>query len=584
MTDKETFSNHAINLRRQAEKKAAGITEKLENLSPEEIRRMLHELRVHQFELEMQNEELHATQLKLDAIRARYFRLYDLAPVGYCTISEEGLILEANLTAATLLGVNKGTLVRQPITRFIHKEDQDIYYLNRKNLHEANSAGTEQADATQTCELRMIKRDGALFWVRLEAVAGIDTDGAAVYRVLIIDITDKKRIEMEEAALEAQKQQIQKAESLGRMAGAVAHHFNNQLQVVTGNIELAMMNLPTESEVIKDLAEAVKASQRAAEMSSLMLTYLGQTPGKHDFMDLSEACRQSLHLLQAAAPKETLIESDFPVSGPVILANAGQIHHILTNLVTNAWESANNNRCDIGLSVKTVSPSTILSLKRFPIGWQPRDTAYACLEVSDTGRGIAGKNLEKIFDPFFSTKFIGRGLGLPVVLGIVRAHQGAISVESDPDRGSIFRVYFPVSAEEVPQQADKTAKNIKTEGCGAILVVDDEDHVRGMVKMMLKRLGYTVLEARDGIEAVEMLWRHLDKICCVVCDLTMPKMDGWKTLAALRSIYPGIPVVLSSGYDEAQVMAEDHAERPDAFLGKPYHLKKLRDTINRVLS
>jgi CheY-like chemotaxis protein len=102
--------------------------------------------------------------------------------------------------------------------------------------------------------------------------------------------------------------------------------------------------------------------------------------------------------------------------------------------------------------------------------------------------------------------------------------------------------------------------------------------------MMLKRLGYTVLEARDGIEAVEMLWRHLDKICCVVCDLTMPKMDGWKTLAALRSIYPGIPVVLSSGYDEAQVMAEDHAERPDAFLGKPYHLKKLRDTINRVLS
>ncbi|MGD9974208.1 MAG: ATP-binding protein [Desulfatirhabdiaceae bacterium] len=584
MTDKETFSNHAINLRRQAEKKAAGITEKLETLSPEEIRQMVHELRVHQFELEMQKEELLATQLELDAIRARYFNLYDLAPVGYCTISEQGLILEANLTAATLLGVNKGALIRQPITRFINKEEQDIYYLNRKNLHEANLAGPEQNGATQTCELRMIKRDGALFWVRLEAISAIDSDGTPVYRVLIIDITDKKRIEMEEAALKAQKQRILKTESLGRMAGAIAHHFNNQLQVVTGNLDLAMMNLPTESDAVKDLAEAVKASHQAAEMSSLMLTYLGQSPCTHDSLDLSEACRQSLHLLQAAAPKDTFIESNFPVSGPVILANAGQIHHILTNLVTNAWESANNNRCDIRLSVKTVSPANILSLNRFPVDWQPRDTSYACLEVSDTGRGIAEKDFEKIFDPFFSTKFIGRGLGLPVVLGIVRAHQGAISVESDPDRGSIFRVYFPVSAEQVPQQADKTAKNIRTEGCGAILVVDDEDHVRDMVKAMLKHLGYTVVEARDGIEAVEMLWRHLDKICCVVCDLTMPKMDGWKTLAALRSIYPGIPVVLSSGYDEAEVMAGDHPERPDAFLGKPYHLKKLSDTIKRVLS
>ncbi len=456
ITDKKTLIHHlATKLRRQAEERADKITESLEVLSPAEIRQTLHELQVHQIELEMQNEELLAAQEALDALRARYFDLYNLAPVGYCTLNEQLLVLEANLTAATLLGTDRSTLVMQPLSRFIHKEDQDIYYLCNKRLLETDSASSGEGDESWTCELRMVKMDGTLFWVRLETVAGIDTDGAPVRRLLISDINDKKRVEAETAELEAQNRQLQKAESLGRMAGAIAHHFNNQLQVVTGNLELAIMNLPPGSDTIHNLTDAIKASNRATEVSSLMLTYLGHSRGKHKPIDFSEICRRSLVLLQAAFPDRPLLRTDFPSSGPVILANEGQIMQVLTNLVTNGWESADGNRPDIGLTIKTVSQAEILALKSFPIDWQARDIAYACLEVSDAGSGIPEKDIEKIFDPFFSTKFTGRGLGLPAVLGILRAHQGVVTVESKLNQGSIFRVFFPMSAEEVSRHPDK---------------------------------------------------------------------------------------------------------------------------------
>ena len=567
-------------MRRRAEEmareKAALSPENLEVLSPEETRQMLHKLRVHQIELEMQTEELRTGQVELDAVRARYFDLYDLAPVGYCTISEEGLILEANLTAATLLGVFRGALVKHPISRFILKEDRDVYYLHRKQLFEIGEP--------QAFELRMVKNDGVPFWAQLEATAVQGADGATMCRVMMSDITDHKRVEAEKAELEVQNQQLKKAESLGRMAGAIAHHFNNQLQVVMGNLEMAMNDLPLGENPIENLVSAMQAAHKAAEVSGLMLTYLGQTPGKLEPIDLSEACRRSLTLLQARAPKGTLLNTDFPASGPVIRANAGQIHHILTNLVTNAWESADENQRDVGLTIRTVSQANIPALKHFPIDWQPRDPVYACLEVADAGCGIAENDLEKIFDPFFSTKFTGRGLGLPVVLGIVRAHHGAVTVESKPDSGSIFRVFFPVSVKEVPRQPDKAAQTPATKEGGTVLVIEDEEKVRELAKMMLTHLGYTVLEARDGIEGMEVFRQHRDEICCVVCDLTMPRMDGWETLAALRSLLPGIPVVLSSGYDEAQVMAGEHPERPQAFLGKPYRLEELRGAVYRALA
>ncbi|MBI5593365.1 MAG: PAS domain S-box protein [Deltaproteobacteria bacterium] len=405
-----------------------------------------------------------------------------------------------------------------------------------------------------------------------------------LYMHYYFDITERKRADAEKEKLEDQNRHLLKSESLGRMAGAIAHHFNNQLQAVMGNLEIAMEVLPRDVDISETLAKALKAALKAAEVSSLMLTYLGQTPGKRELLDLSEVCSRSLPMIQAVMPKDVLLETDFHSPGLAVMANANQIQQVIINLITNAWEATDQGRSAIHLAAKSISSTDIPTTHRYPMDWRPDNIPYACLEVADAGCGIANKDIEKIFDPFFSSKFTGRGLGLPVVLGIARAHGGVVTVESRPGQGSAFRIFFPLSAEEVPAQPYKAAQAPKIQGGGTVLLIEDEEQVRNMVKIMLTRLGFTVLEANDGIEALEVFRQHQTEVRCILSDLTMPRMGGWETLAALRKLSPDIPVILSSGYDEAQVMAGEHPERPNAFLGKPYQLKGLSDTIRNILA
>jgi len=205
------------------------------------------------------------------------------------------------------------------------------------------------------------------------------------------------------------------------------------------------------------------------------------------------------------------------------------------------------------------------------------------MEVVDAGSGIADEDIERLFDPFFSSKFTGRGLGLSVVLGIAQSHGGAVTVETAPGRGSTFRVFLPLSAERVIRQPDQAAQSLEIDGGGTVLLVDDEPMVRKVGEGALTRLGFAVLLAKDGVEAVEVFRQHRDEVRCVLCDLTMPRMNGWETLTALRKLAPGLPVILASGYDRAYVMAGDHPELPQAFLSKPYQLQGLRDAIGRAL-
>jgi two-component system, cell cycle sensor histidine kinase and response regulator CckA len=567
-------------LRSRAEQRAreavAGMPGDSGPLSSEESR-LLYDLRVHQIELQMQNEELRRTEANLETSRARYFDLYDLAPVGYLTIDEGGLIVEANLTASTLLGVARGALVKQPMTRFLVAEDQDSYYLYRKRLFATG--------APQVLDLRVRRHDGTQFWARFEATTAQDADATEVCRMVVSDITDRKRIEEERLRFEQELQQAQKAESLARMAGAIAHHFNNQLAVVMSSLELSMGEPALSGDC---LANAMLATRKAAEVSGLLLTYLGQSHGNHAPLDLSEVCGQSLPMLQAAMPARVVLETDLPTPGPAVNGNANQLQLMVINLVTNAWEAVGDLEATIHLTVKTVPASEIPASHRLPAGWKPRDGAYACVEVTDAGCGIEDEEIEKIFEPFFTSKFTGRGLGLPVVLGILHAHSGGLVVRSRRGResGSVFRAYLPVSAEHVARPPAVTADVEELEEphwAGTVLLAEDEETLRWTLKTTLTRLGFSVLDAKDGIEAMEVFRRHKDTIRLVLCDLTMPHMDGWETLAALRKLSPGMPVVLTSGYDEADVMADDHDEQPQAFLAKPYQLDALRRAIRRAL-
>jgi len=264
----------------------------------------------------------------------------------------------------------------------------------------------------------------------------------------------RRKAEAERAALADKSRQLEKAESLGRMAGAIAHHFNNQLQAVMSNLELIKRG-PQGSGLEPRLDRAKQAVDRAALMSRLMLVYLGQAPGSQVPRFLAGICREAWPDLQAGLPAAVTLEADLPDPGPVISAAAALIQEALGNLVTNAWEALDGAPGSIGLELTTCPAAEVPTAHRFPINWQPQAPFYACLAVADTGCGISEADLEKVFDPFFSTKFTGRGLGLPVVLGIVQAHGGAVAVASRPGQGTVVRAYFPeCKASDTPPRVE----------------------------------------------------------------------------------------------------------------------------------
>ncbi len=295
-------------------------------------------------------------------------------------------------------------------------------------------------------------KDGRTFPVEIRANF-VEFDGHEYNCGFVRDLTTRKMMEQEQAALELLNWQLQKQESLGRMAGAIAHHFNNQLTAVMGFLQLAMdrqqnKGLPRD----QDLAKAEEAAHRAVKVSSLMLSYLGKTVSSRQPLDLVKVCKQYLPMLQALVPNKMALDTSFQSPGPIVCLNVEQIQQILTNLVTNSIEAFDalddSSWLDIngwiGLDVKTVRSADIPAAHRFPVDWHPQDEMYARLAVTDTGGGIASEDIEKIFDPFYTSKFIGRGLGLSVALGLAKMHGGVITVESVPERGSIFQVFLPL--------------------------------------------------------------------------------------------------------------------------------------------
>jgi PAS domain S-box-containing protein len=514
----------------------------------------------------------------LRASEERFDQLVEQSSTIAWEVDIQGLYTYVSHVSEAILGYRPDEIVGRMYFYDLHSES------GREAFKKEAFAVFNRKEPFLSMESAAQTKDGRHLWLAMNGIPLLNTDGTLRgYRGSYTDITERKRIEADKEKIESQNRQLQKAKSLGRMAGAIAHHFNNKLGVVMGNLDMAMDKLPQGMGPVENLTAAMKAAGKAAEMSGLMLTYLGQASHTREPIDLSEACRRSLPILRVVMPGKVVMETDLPSPGPVINANANQIQQILTNLITNAWEAVAEDSGSIYLRVKTVSLTEIPTMHRNPIDWQSHDNAYACLEVTDTGCGIADKDTEKLFDPFFSSKFTGRGMGLAIVMGIVRAHGGVVTVESEPGIGSNFRVFFPVSGEEVLRQPDKALQATEFEGGGTILLVDDEEMVREMAKTMLTRLGFTVLEAKDGVEAVEIFRQHRDEIRLVLSDLTMPRMNGWETLTALRKLAPDIPVILASGYDKDHVMAGDHTELPQVFLGKPYRLKELSGAISQAL-
>ena len=397
-------------------------------------------------------------------------------------------------------------------------------------------------------------------------------------------VIERRQSEEERIDMERRLQQTEKAESLSRLAGAVAHHFNNMLAAVIGNLELVREDLPPGTDAAEKLAEAERAAHRAAEMSGLMLTFLGMSEGKPSSLDLGKTCNEHMAQLRADVPAGVVVSAALPLSGPVIEADPAHINQILSALVTNAWEALNGASGKVRISVGAVKAAEIQNSQRFPMEWTASGDAYACLTVTDTGRGMDAGTIGRIFDPFYTDKFIGRGLGLSVTLGVVRSLGGCVTVESKPGSGSTFRVFLPRASEDVPRTEEDKAEDDQPAVDGKIvLLVDDDEIVRNVAERMLERLGFDVLTAANGEEAVETFQSRQVEIRLVLTDVSMPRMNGWETISAIRAIRPDIRAILASGYDEAEIVKKEHDGESLVFLPKPYRMAALEAALEKAL-
>jgi CheY-like chemotaxis protein len=374
---------------------------------------------------------------------------------------------------------------------------------------------------------------------------------------------------------------VQKLESLGVMAGGIAHDFNNLLMVILGNADLALLRLPPESPVRGNLDDIGRAARQAADLCRQMLAYSGKGRFVLETLDLSAVVREMAHILRVSISKKATLRHEFPEHLPAVEADASQIRQVVLNLLTNASEALGDQSGVISITTGSQMCDRAF-LAGSILGADAVEGLYVFLEVSDTGCGMDAATLERIFDPFFSTKFTGRGLGLAAVLGIVRGHKGVLRVYSELGKGSRFEVLLPVAGR--PQVREKRAPGTEAwRGTGTILLIDDEEMVRTTVREMLTWLGFDVLVAADGQEAIETFRARAETVTCILLDLTMPRMSGEETFREFRRIRQEVPVILCSGYNEQDVTQRFVGQGLAGFVQKPYTLANLQEALQRVL-
>lgn len=404
------------------------------------------------------------------------------------------------------------------------------------------------------------------------------------FAAIFMDVTERRKAEEARGKMEAQFQQMQKLESLGVLAGGIAHDFNNLLTGVLGNASLALLDVPEGAPAFDSLRQIELAAQRAADLCRQLLAYSGKGRFVVEAIDLSDLVEEMGNLLQLSISKKAVLKKTMARHLPAISGDMTQIRQIVMNLIVNASEAMGERSGVIAISTGAMACDRAYLKSTFMDGELP-EGVYCYVEVSDTGCGMDAETLARIFDPFFSTKFTGRGLGLAAVIGIVRSHKGTIKVHSELGRGSSFTVLFPAVVDAVvPQRAFEKKSELSATLTGTVLVVDDEEAVRSLAQRALQRVGIRVLTACDGREAVEVFRQHAKEVRMVVLDMTMPHLNGEETFREIRRIRPDCKVLLSSGYTESSATSRFSGKELAGFIQKPYRQSDLIAKVSSVLS
>jgi two-component system, cell cycle sensor histidine kinase and response regulator CckA len=485
--------------------------------------------------------------------------------------AQSGQIVDANVAAERFYGYSLATLRTMAIQEINALSPDEVAAFRRK-ADRLEQNGFEFPHRLASGEVRTVEVHSS----------PIVANGRKLLFSVIHDITKRKQAEEDRRHLESQLQHSQKLESLGVLASGLAHDFNNLLVGIYGNLDFALLEAKSGSSLHAYVANAMTAAERAANLIDQMLAYAGKGKTGIEDVDLKTVTQEMASLLKSSVSKKTTLRLHMPDDLLPMRGDPTQISQIIMNLLTNAAQAIGEEPGDVSLQIEQVTCDRAQLAEMRPDADLPAGT-YLRLRVSDTGPGMTQDALKRIFDPFYTTKATGTGLGLSAVHGIVRGHHGAISVDSEPGRGTRFTVVFPaVLQSTIPNTPAPAPADWR--GQGTVLVVDDESVVRAHAVDAVRHLGFTALTAEDGIGALDVFREHRAEIVCVLLDLKMPHMDGEETFKELRRLKADLPVILCSGFPHEAATQKFTPEDLGGFVQKPYSLETLKRELHDLLA
>jgi two-component system, cell cycle sensor histidine kinase and response regulator CckA len=503
--------------------------------------------------------------------RERFQRFFANAPVGIALIDRFGRLVEANRALGELFGTLPQDLIGEPLIGFVNEED-------RREIAVKLAAAADGTAYPAPVEVRLKgprDRKSVVFLSRLDGVEG----GVGDLMLHFIDVTEQKNLEVQFA-------QSQKMQAVGQLAGGVAHDFNNLLTAMIGFCDLLLMRFRPGDPSFADIMQIKQNANRAANLVRQLLAFSRQQTLQPKILDITDVLQELTHLLRRLIGENIELKVVHGRDLGLAKVDQGQLEQVIINLAVNARDAMTNGGT---LTIRTANVTQQTAMRRghevMPAG------NYVLIEVADTGVGIPKENLARIFEPFFSTKEVGSGtgLGLSTVYGIVKQTGGFIFIDSAPGRGATFQIYLP------RHQAAEAAQGARAEagegpaardltGIGTVMLVEDEDPVRIFGARALRNKGYTVLEAKSGEGALELIRGAGEKIDLLITDVVMPKMDGPALIREVRESHPDMKVIYISGYTEDEFRQRLDSDSEIHFLPKPFSLKQLAGKVKEVLS
>jgi PAS domain S-box-containing protein len=478
------------------------------------------------------------------------------------TIDDSGIVTYISPAIKTILDYDSSEIIGRSFTEFIYSED----LLRQKERFERVLSGPIGPD-----EYRLLSKSGEIRWVQTSSMPILEKNQTVGLQGVLSDITESKR-------LQSQLQQARKMESFGTLAGGIAHDFNNFLGIIIGNTELAMDDVPKWNPAYLNLEEILESSLRARDVVRQLLSFARRTQLEKKPVNIGKIMQESLKLLRSSIPTSIEIRQIIPKDIDTILANSTQLNQILINLSTNAHHAMPNGGI-LEVSLENVE------LDKNSAAQHPdlNPGRYVNLKVSDTGHGISSMEIDRIFDPYFTTKQVGKGtgMGLSVVHGLIRGHEGAISVKSKYGQGTTFSILFPVIEKQTAIETEPI-KELPT-GNEKILLVDDEKSILFTGRNLLERLGYQVETRQNPIEALDLFRVDPNQFDLMITDMTMPNMTGDKLVQEILKIRPDMPIILNTGFNEK--IDEEKAKQIGIrqYIEKPFNRRILANVVREVL-